>query len=182
MGMQKLVSLATLLALGVPAVAVLPVPRRSPEFEIVEPSNKHALLSSFKGKVVLIEFLMTNCPHCQRVSRTISKLHQELGPRGFQPVGIAFEPGVTERMVTGFVRQFGVTYPLGYSTPEAVDSYLSRSTMERLMVPQIVVIDREGVIRAQNGAKGDPLLENQIYLHNLIDSLLKEGAQAGKMK
>jgi peroxiredoxin len=182
MGMQKFVFLAILLAFGVRAIAVLPVPRKSPEFEIVEPSNKHALLSSFKGKVVLIEFLMTNCPHCQRVSRTISKLQQELGPRGFQPIGIAFEPGLTERMVTGFTKQFGVTYPLGYSTPEAVDSYLSRSTMERLMVPQIVVIDREGVIRAQNGAKGDPLLEDQNYLRSLIDGLLQESAQTGKKK
>jgi peroxiredoxin len=182
MGIQKLVSLATLLALALPAIATLPVPRRSPEFEIVEPSNKHALLSSFKGKVVLLEFLMTNCPHCQRVSRTISKLHQELGPRGFQPVGVAFEPGVTERMVTEFAKQFGVTYPFGYSTPEAVDSYLGRSVMERFMVPQIVVIDRQGVIRAQNGAKGDPLLEDANYLRNLIDGLLKEGAQADKVK
>ncbi len=99
--MQRLISFVTLLAFGVPAVAVLPAPRRSPEFEIVEPSGKHTLLSSFKGNVVLIEFLMTNCPHCQRVSRTIGKLHRELGPRGFQPIGIAFEPGLTARMAGG---------------------------------------------------------------------------------
>ena len=180
--MQRLISFAILLAFAVPAIAVLPAPRKSPEFEIVEPSGKHTLLSSFKGRVVLIEFLMTNCPHCQRVSRTIGKLHQELGPHGFQAVGIAFEPGVTQRMVTGFVKQFEITFPIGYSSPEAVDSYLSRSVVERLMVPQIVVIDREGVIRAQNGAKGDPHLEDEYYLRNLIGGLLKEGAQAGKMK
>ena len=180
--MQRIISLVTLLALGVPAIAVLPAPRKSPEFELVEPSGKHTLLSSFKGKVVLLEFLMTNCPHCQRVSRTIGKLHQELGPRGFQAVGIAFEPRVTQRMVTGFVKQFEITFPIGYSTPEAVDSYLSRSVVERLMVPQIVVIDREGVIRAQNGAKGDPHLEDEYYLRNLIGGLLQERAQAGKMK
>jgi hypothetical protein len=50
------------------------------------------------------------------------------------------------------------------------------------MVPQIVVIDREGVIRAQSGRSGDPNLENENYLRNLIDSLLKEGAQTGKTK
>ena len=180
--MQKLISFAILLAFCVPAIAVLPAPRRSPEFEIIEPSGKHTLLSSFKGRVVLIEFLMTNCPHCQRVSRTIGKLHQELGPHGFQAVGISFEPGVTQRMVTGFVKQFEITFPIGYSSPEAVDSYLSRSVVERLMVPQIVVIDREGVIRAQNGAKGDPHLEDEYYLRNLIGGLLKEGAQSSKRK
>ena len=171
--MQKLVSFAIFLALGASAIALLPIPRRSPEFLIVEPSGKQTLLSSLKGKVVLIEFLMTNCPHCQRTSRTIARLHQELGPRGFQPIGIAFEPKVTARMVTGFAQQFGVSYPVGYSSPEAVDSYLGRLLMERLMVPQIVVIDRQGVIRAQGGPKDDANLENEAYLRNLIDSLLK---------
>ena len=178
--MPKVSSFAVFLALGVSALALSPVPRQSPEFSITEPSGKQTLLSSLRGKVVLIEFLMTNCPHCQRTSRTITRLRQELGPRGFQPVGIAFEPGVTARMVTGFAQQFGVTWLMGYSSPEAVDSYLGRSLMERLMVPQIVVIDREGVVRAQSGPRGDPNLENETYLHNLIESLLKEGAPAAK--
>jgi peroxiredoxin len=171
--MPKLSSFAILLALGVSALALSPVPRTSPDFSIVEPSGKQTLLSSFKGKVVVIEFMMSVCPHCQRTSRTISKLYQELGPRGFQPIGIAFEPGVTPRMVTGFAQQSGITWLMGYSSPEAVDRYLGRSTMERLMVPQIVVIDREGVVRAQSGSKSDPNLENEEYLRNLIESLLK---------
>jgi peroxiredoxin len=171
--MPKVSSFAVLLALGVSALALSPAPRQSPEFSITEPSGKQTLLSSLKGKVVLIEFLMTNCPHCQRTSRTITRLHQELGPRGFQAIGVAFEPKVTARMVTGFAQQFGVTYPLGYSSPEAVDSYLGRSLVERLMLPQIVVIDRQGVIRAQGGPNDEANLENEAYLRNLIESLLK---------
>lgn len=171
--MQKLITFLILLALGSSLIAVQPVPRRSPEFVIVEPSGKQTLLSNLKGKVVLLEFLMTNCPHCQRVSRTIAKLHQEMGSRGFTPIGIAFEPSLTPRMVTGFMQQSGIAYPMGISTPDAVDSYLGRSQMERFLVPQIVVIDRFGMIRAQSGPNGDPNLENETYLRNLLDSLLK---------
>jgi peroxiredoxin len=180
--MRRPTLFAILLALAASALAVSPAPRKSPEFTIVEPSGREMLLSSFKGKVVLIEFLWTNCPHCQRASRTISRLHQELGSRGFQPIGIALEPGVTPSMVTGFIRQFGVTYLMGYSTPEAVDGYLGRSVMERLMVPQIIVIDREGVIRAQSGAKGDPNLEDETYLRNLIGGLLQQSAPVGSTR
>jgi len=171
--MQRLIAFLTFLTLGSSAIAVQPLPRRSPEFVIVEPSGKQTLLSNLKGKVVLLEFLMTNCPHCQRASRTIARLHQELGPRGFTPIGIAFEPSLTPRMVAGFVQQSGIAYPMGISTPDAVDSYLGRSQMERFMVPQIVVIDRQGLIRAQSGPNGDPNLENETYLRNLLDSLLK---------
>jgi hypothetical protein len=54
--------------------------------------------------------------------------------------------------------------------------------MEHLMVPQIVVLDREGVVRAQSGQTGDSNLENASYLRNLIDILPKEGPQARKTK
>jgi peroxiredoxin len=165
-----------LLALGVAALALPPVPRKSPEFTIIETSGKQTLLSRLKGKVVLIEFLWTNCPHCQRASRTITKLHQELGARGFQPFGIALNPNVTSPMVTDFVRRFEPSYPIGYSTPEAVDSYLGRSVMEHLLVPHMVVIDRKGMIRAQSAAKGDPNLEDENYLRTLLDGLLKDSA------
>jgi peroxiredoxin len=171
-GLKNILSFAVLLALGASALAISPVPRKSPEFTIADFSGKQTLLSSLKGKVVLLEFLWTNCPHCQRASLTISKLHRELGPRGFSPLGIAIDDAVTERKVTGFVKAFGVSYPVGYSSPEAVDRYLGRAIMERLMLPQIVIIDREGVIRAQSGNNGDPLLENEVYLRNLIGSLL----------
>jgi peroxiredoxin len=165
--------LAALLALGASALAISPVPRKSPEFTIVDPSGKQqTLLSSLKGKVVLLEFVLANCPHCVRASTTIDKVYRDLGPRGFEPVGIAFQPNLPPRMVTDLARQLGVSYPIGCSSPEAVDTYLGRSMMERLMVPQIVVIDRQGVIRAQSGSNGDPLLENEVYLRTLIGSLL----------
>jgi peroxiredoxin len=123
--------------------------------------------------VVLVEFLWTNCPHCERASRTIAKLHQQLGARGFQPIGVAIANAVTDRMLTDFVTQSGATYPVGYSTSAAVDSYLGRLPTERLMLPQIVVIDRDGVIRAQSGAMGDLKLEDESYLRGLLENLLR---------
>ena len=58
MRVRDIASLAILLALGFPAVAAPPVPRDSPEFTIVDPSGHTTPLSSFKGQVVVIEFLL----------------------------------------------------------------------------------------------------------------------------
>ncbi len=177
--MRKLIPLAVSLALGVsPLVATAPVPRKSPEFTIVEPSGKQTQLSSFKGKVVLIEFLLTNCPHCMRVSQTLTTLHKELGPRGFQPIAIAFDVNITGAGVTSFAQRFGVTYLMGYTSSDKVDAYLGRAPADRLQVPQIVVIDRGGVIRAQSRPRGDPNLEQENPLRYLIDMLLKEAPPA----
>jgi peroxiredoxin len=170
---RRLLSFAVFLSVAASLSAVSPVPRKSPEFTILSPSGKRTLLSSLKGKVILLEFLWTNCPHCQRTSRTIAKLHQQLGPRGFQPLGVAIGNTVTDRMLTDFVTQVGATFPLGYSTSAAVDSYLGRLPAERLMLPQIVVIDRDGVIRAQSAAMGDLKLEDESYLRALLENLLR---------
>jgi peroxiredoxin len=157
-----------------------PAPRKSPEFSFSEPSGKQTLLSSFKGKVVVMEFLLTNCPHCMRVAKTIASLEGEFGQRGLQTIGIAFDNNISGKMVTRFSQELAVTYPIGYCTSAQVDSYLGRTQTERLMVPQIVVIDRAGVIRAQSRPVREANLEDENYLRHLIDGLLKEGGSGGE--
>jgi peroxiredoxin len=180
MSIRKLTTLAVLLVLGVfPASATAPVPRKSPDLTIVEPSGKQTRLSSLKGKVVMIEFLVTNCPHCLRVAQTISKLQWEMGSRGLQSFGIAFDSGVNAQIVTKFTQQLAITYPIGYVSSDKVDSYLGRSGTERFRVPQIVVIDRKGVIRAQSRPTGEKNLEDENYLRNLIQTLLRESVSSG---
>jgi peroxiredoxin len=172
---KRLVATTAFLILGISSLfATAPVPRKSPDFNIVEPSGKLTSLSGLKGKVVVVEFLLTNCPHCMRVAKTIANLQWEFGPRGFQPVGIAFDNDLTGKTVAKFAQQLGLTYPIGASSSTEVDTYLGRAPAEHLMVPQIVVIDRAGVIRAQSRPMREGNLEDENYLRNLIDTLLKE--------
>jgi peroxiredoxin len=173
----RLALLAGFLTLGFSAlVATTPAPRVSPEFNISEPSGKQTALSSFKGKVVVVEFLLTNCPHCMRVAKMIARLQEELGQRGLQTIGIAFDTNISGKMVTRFSEDTGVTYLIGYSSSAEVDRFLGRKQSERLMVPQIVVIDRAGMIRAQSRPVRETDLEDESYLRNLIEDLLKESA------
>ncbi len=170
--MQRLAALAVVLTLAVPAMANAPVPRESPEFTFVGSSGMPISLSMFRGKVVVVEFLLIRCARCARVAQTIAKLQGELGPGGFQPVGVAFDQGMNGPMVARFAQVFKFTFPVGYASSEQVDSYLGRVGKERLEVPQIVVIDRAGRIRAQSLAAGNQDLESEKYLGGLIQSLL----------
>jgi hypothetical protein len=172
--MRMLISVAVLLVLVAwPLPAKAPVPRKSPELKFTNPAGKEILLSSFNGKVIVIEFLLVRCPHCLRVVQMINSLQGELGSREFQPVIIAFDNKITGQVMTSFVDHFKLNCPVGYTSSDKVDAYLGRSAMERLQVPQIVVIDRTGIVRAQSGANGDPNLESLQSLKNLVDSLLK---------
>jgi peroxiredoxin len=180
MRMRDIASLAILLALGFPAVAAPPVLRDSPEFTIVDPSGNTTPLSSFKGQVVVIEFLLIQCPSCLRVAQTINKLYSEMGGRGFRPIGIAFDNGISEPAVRSFVQLLKINYPVGYATSDQVDRYLGRAIMVRFQVPQVVVIDRAGVIRAQSRPSGEANLTDESYLRNLVGELLDEGGPQGK--
>jgi peroxiredoxin len=172
-----------LLALSVSTLlATTPSPRKSPDFNFSDPSGKQTSLSNFKGKVVVLEFLLTNCSHCMRVAKMLAKLQGEFAQSGLETIGIAFDTNISGKAVTRFSQDLGVAYPLGYTTSAEVDSYLGRTPSERIMVPQIVVIDRSGVIRAQSRPVREANLEDESYLRNLIQELLKESAPAASTK
>ncbi|HJX84678.1 MAG TPA: TlpA disulfide reductase family protein [Candidatus Angelobacter sp.] len=182
---QKLKSTFLALVLMTPALALPPdpIPRKSPEFTITEPSGKTILLSSLKGKVVVIEFLFLKSVHCMHMAQTLNTLNSELGARGLQSIAIAFPAPSSDAngpMVTDFVQSLKLTYPVGYTTKENVDRYFGRTGNEMLGIPQVVVIDRAGIIRAQNGPRYNPILENHDSLRNLLEALLKESPPAGK--
>jgi peroxiredoxin len=180
MRMRTIASLAVLLALGFPATAAAPVPRDSPDFTIVDPTGNAVLLSSLRGQVVMIEFLLVRCAGCLRVAQTVNKLYGEMAGRGFRPIGVVFDEGIGGPAVRSFAELLKINYPVGYATSDKVDSYLGRATIERLQVPQVVVIDRAGVIRAQSRPTGEMNLTDENYLRNLIRELLDEGVPPGK--
>jgi peroxiredoxin len=171
------------------AAAPSPAPRKSPELLISEPSGNTILLSSLHGKVVAIEFLFLQSNHCTRVAKMLNELNQQMGARGFQALGVVFDPpnvpdshGELIRPLVNFLR---LTYPVGYAHKANVDSFLDRQPQEILNIPQIVIIDRDGMIRAVTGGTGgDPRLEDEASLRALIEELLNQdvGSARGAKK
>jgi peroxiredoxin len=181
MSLPKLVSVLALMML---ATSSLPaqVPRKSAEFTIAKPSGEQILLSSFKGKVVVIEFLFVNSPHCIQLAQMLDRLQGDLGSRGFQAVAVAFGQRSDQAMVGHVADRLKLNYPLAYSTAADVDAYLDRKGSEKLKIPQMVVIDRKGVIRAATGGGADTRLEDEAALRTLVDSLLNETVSASASK
>src|SRR5258708_30329778 len=96
MRFASVASFAVLVALSASSLSAKPpVPRPARELSIVEANGKVTLLTSLKGKVVYVQFLFTTCPHCQALSGVLTKLGKDLGPQGFQALGVAFDDNVT---------------------------------------------------------------------------------------
>ncbi len=152
--------LAALLMTGTLTAFAAEVPRPAPDYTVNMPDGKPVKLAQYKGKIVVVEFLMVTCPHCQNAAKVLAKYQKEYGPKGVQVVGISIDPTSD---VTAFQRDHaGGAFPVGVApTRESVYAFLQYSLMAgTFYVPQLVIIDRNGVIREQHGGT-DPYLQNE---------------------
>ena len=62
-------------------------------------------------------------------------------------------------MLPQFIRQFGLTFPVGFTEGDLARGYLQISAMQQMYVPHIVFIDRQGMIREQH--VGDDLFNDE---------------------
>jgi peroxiredoxin len=165
-------------ALTVSAFATPPVPRKSPEFTVTDPAGKPVLLSSLKGKIVVMPFMFTTCPHCQREAQMLTKLQQEFASKGVVMLGTVFNDA-NGPMAAQFVKEFNIGFPVGYASRDAVVSYLGLSVLDRWVVPQVAIIDRKGNVVAQSAATGTPELQDENFLRAFLDKLVKESGATG---
>ena len=172
-------SLSLIGILAAVSISGADLPRQSPEFVINLPSGEKQLLSKYRGKVVLIEFLHTTCSHCQHTAGEFSKLQNEFGSRGLQVLGIAFNE-MSNMLAADFIRDFKPAFTVGWANRDPAMVYLGISPIERFVVPQVVLIDRRGVIRQQTPPLGDANLQDEKFLRVKIEELL--GGAAAERK
>jgi len=176
MNRRCFIEVSTASALALPLAAQEPkLPRKAMPLDVVMPDGTKLNTSKYAGKVCVVEFLFTTCGHCQEASRHISALNREYGPRGFQPLGAAFNEGAM-MLVPAFVKDFNVNYPVGVVSREKVLEYLSLSPVTRLTVPLVAFLDHRGNIRYQSNPVGTEVLHTEQRMRQIIEELLKEPA------
>jgi peroxiredoxin len=159
-----------------------PVLRKAPELVLNFPDGSQKLLSNYRGKVISLLFVHTTCPHCQHACGVFSKLYAEFGAKGYQPIAVAWNEN-SKMLVPAFVQTYGVTFPVAYidySERAKVLDYLNFSLMDRTVVPQIVWIDRKGMIRSQTPAIGDEKMLQEDYWRHMIETLIAEPVHSAR--
>jgi cytochrome oxidase Cu insertion factor (SCO1/SenC/PrrC family) len=153
--------------------------RKAPELSFSIPAKGSQLLSQYRGKVVALEFIFTTCSHCQAASKVMTKFQQEYGPRGLQVIDVAVNPNA-DLLVENFVKDYQVGFPVGWTPQEQMVTFMGFSSA-RFVVPQLVLIDRKGVIHYQTPAGEDEnwdklMKEDAIRQH--IEGLLSLGGNS----
>jgi hypothetical protein len=130
------------------------------------------MLADLKGGVIVIQFLYTTSENCEATAAWLSLLRDDLGPRGPQLYGVAFNDGVSSQDLINF--QKWAKFPVAISKKEAVLKFLGLPTLKGMDVPQIVVIDRNGMIRAQTKPRPGGDISDYETMRKLLNQLLNE--------
>lgn len=100
-------------------------------------------LSSYRGKVVVINFWGSWCAPCRSEAPTLAVLSQQYWSKGVQFVGIDIRDSPAS--AEAFVQNFGISYP-SLNDPADEIALAFRGTVPPAAIPSTLVIDRSGRI------------------------------------
>jgi len=175
-----LARMLTVLPLAAAIAGAAEIPRPSLDFAINLMDGTQIHLSQYKGKVCILAFILTTCPHCQKTVGILSTMQNEYGPRGLQVVASAIED-MAKLNVPDFIKRFQPSFPVGYNIRSEVEEYLQHPSIYIMYMPQVVFIDRQGTIRAQYPGEDKFFADDQEkHFREQIEALLKSPAATHK--
>lgn len=138
---------------------LLPVGQTAPDWRLPGAEGKTHSLSSYRGKIVVMDFWATWCIPCAAVMPRMQKLHQKFADKGVVVFGVnSWENGDA----VALMKQKGYSYELLLNGEQITQAY----KVTTLPVVYIVGLDGE-IIYCHEG-------EDQKDLSTVIEKYLKE--------
>ncbi|HUI53432.1 MAG TPA: TlpA disulfide reductase family protein [Bryobacteraceae bacterium] len=152
------------------------VNRRAPGFSLVDAHGVEHDLADYRGKLVLLAFTQTNCPHCAVLAETL----QEILEKNSSKVAVlaVVNPPDNPDAVRAYVAGHKITYPVLFDTGQMAYSYVLNTNMQ---FPHLYVIDGGGTIRKDwlYGPLTRDIFEGD-QLKTEVDRLLNAGSAPKK--
>ena len=116
-------------------------PDDAPEYDLVTLSGDTVRSAELAGRVVVVNFWATWCPPCRLEMPSLQKLHERRAAEGAVVLGFSTDVGGDEG-VRAFLRERGITYPVGKATGEHQRAFGGIQG-----IPTTFILDREGRVR-----------------------------------
>jgi peroxiredoxin len=128
------------------------------DFTVNDMNGKTVALSSFKGKVIVLDFWATWCPPCKAEIPGFVELQQAYGNKGLQVVGVSVDDPAEK--LPPFATEFKMNYPVlvGLGRDDLQDAY-----GPMWGIPTTFLISRDGrICRKHSGLVGKERYEKDI--------------------
>ena len=133
----------------------------APDFTLPQLNGQDLRLSSYRGKVVLLDFWASWCEPCRVETPHLIELQQKYGDRGLQIIGISMDD--SPEPARAFDQQFHMNYPVVMGNAATGELYGGV-----LGLPIAFLVNRDGRIYAKHIGATDPAV-----FEKEINSLLR---------
>jgi peroxiredoxin len=152
-----------------PAPGLLPIGAAAPEFALRTPAGERVRLAALRGRVVLLEFFATWCPHCAAEAPHLRQLSTSLARSGVSVLAVNAD-SEDAASVFAFHVWFQLPFPALVDTGAHAVSWPSNgpagpvSTRYRVKsFPTFYVLDRHGrIVWRSSGEQPDAKLRQEL--------------------
>jgi peroxiredoxin len=123
--------------------------RRAPGFSLPDLAQKQHDLADYRGKVVVLDIMKTDCPKCQEITPLLEQVKTKYGADKVQVLSVVTMPDNLQS-VKAYAAKFKVTSPMLFDCGQMIASYLKVGPSNpSIHLPTVFVIDKNGFIRTQ---------------------------------
>jgi thiol-disulfide isomerase/thioredoxin len=119
-----------------------PASRRAPSFTLPDHKGQFLDIVDYRGKIVILEFMRTNCPHCKAFTGVLEKVKAKY-PGKVEVISIV-NPPETAQSIQGYITETKSTSPILFDMGQVAYSYVRSGRIE---LPRVYLIDAQGMIR-----------------------------------
>lgn len=148
MSFMRTVSIGIVLFLVIAGVCALAADAKKEgpvDLALASLDGKKTHLRDLRGKIIVLNMWATWCGPCREEMPMMAEAEKVWGPRGVAFIGVSLDENKTKKNIPGFLKEFGVTYPIwtGATSDDLARLHLGEA------VPDTAFLDREGVIFAR---------------------------------
>jgi thiol-disulfide isomerase/thioredoxin len=170
---KKTSGLAAFTIAFVASVLFAATPRPLADMAIPVPNGKAINLKAYRGKVLLVAVISTDCGPCIASIDILNRIQKDFGAQAFQVVVAAGDMNA-QYLLQPFIQRYRPIFPMGYLSTDQIIQLGAFSKEDHPFAPIFLFVDRKGVVRQQLSGDSAFFKTEEASTRRMVQDMLKQ--------